>query len=158
MQDAPNREPNIDLTRRRENQTQLYLEPFGFALTNQMVRSQAAESHVPILLPFITAGDNAALQSTAPTDKAPIKLNGFAPARVVWQRNKTYEVEVATSRVTKRKYRKYIVDRFSCPFGAKNASSDMISAFNDIKTLLLAEAQYEINRVSLIPEKGGPTA
>lgn len=139
----------------REATQPIYVYPFGFDLgANQVLRGYVNPSHYADLSTYINGVTGVSSSDTLGTDEV-ANISGFSPARVVWFRNATRSVTVATSDITGLEYLKYNGDRSSCPFGRDDAAStsDMYDAFQEIKGQLLGLTGFEVNRVSLTRER-----
>lgn len=129
--------------------------PFGTDLgEGQVLSASVNPTHYADLAPTINSpGTGAAVTNDLGADELS-PVTGVRPARVVWFRNATRSVQVATSDITGLKYLKYAGERSACPFGrpSANSTSDLFDAFSEIKGLLLDRPGLDINRVSLIRE------
>lgn len=148
------RVPNLNSRGARPQQQNVFVVPFNFDLaTDEVIPLRASQDGVNVLATFINnAATNAELLTTIGS-KQPVSNTGFKPAKVVYFRNTTRSVTVATSDITGRKYLKYAGDTYTAPFGRKTATDDQNDCFNAIKGLILAQTGFEIQRVSLQVEK-----
>jgi hypothetical protein len=81
-------------------------------------------------------------------------LSQFRPARVVWFRNATRSVSVATSDITGTRYLKYAGQSSACAFGRGSENDDMVDVFNNIKDEIFSRnPSLEVNRISLTREQ-----
>lgn len=138
----------------RGNTKVVYVTPFAFDLpANTSVKSTVAPDDYTRLAPFINAGGTGGEVTDAAAGDIESR-NGFSAARVIFLFNNSRSVSKVTSEITGLPYLKYAAQRFSCPFGRKAATDDMVDTFDDIKTAILAANQNAaVKRVSLQKEK-----
>lgn len=141
----------------RDTSKIVFLAPFTITVgTDEVVQARVNPAHYTKLGASINgAGTGAEVLETVGA-KTLIDLGRFSSARVVLFENSTRSVTVATSDVTGTQYLKYAGDRYSCPFGAKLATDDMIDAYQAVKAAVLVAgttATADVKRVSLIREK-----
>ncbi|MDV3352015.1 hypothetical protein QGP82_25260 [Leptothoe sp. LEGE 181152] len=82
-------------------------------------------------------------------------INGFSPARVVWNRATDKVLVPKRSAITNQLYGAYEnVNRDSCAFGRAAEDDDMHDVFAAIKSqILTTNAGFGLNRVSLTRER-----
>lgn len=148
------RTPNLGTRGARDPQIQLYVVPYSFDVaTDEVVPVRAPVDSWNLLSTFI---NGAGAQSEAVNtlgSKVPLNSPGFRPARVIVFQNTTRSVTVTTSDITGGKYLKYAGTRHQSPFGRKVATDDMVDGYNIIEAALKARTGFEVNRVSLQPER-----
>ena len=139
----------------RQATQSVYYYPFGLDLpTDQVLTAKVDPAHYNILAPVINGVTGVEITNGLGA-KTLSPLRGISPARVVWFRNATRSVQVATSTITGLEYLKYNGDRYACPFGRDGATStaDMYDAFSEIKGDLLSTPGFVISRVSIQRER-----
>lgn len=134
----------------RPDQVSLGVSPFGLTLatgTNALVRAAEAS--------FSALGTEIAKEASCAAATADsTKLIGFRPARITVFQNATKPAPtLGTSKFTGLPYRVYAGDRFACPFGAKTGTDKEIDTSNKLIAAFKARTAFEINRVSVTPER-----
>lgn len=134
----------------------VYVRPFGTNLggTTELVEGRAQDTHITKLQPLInTASTKCKVYIASGLESnTVVSLNGFKPARVIWQNATSRDTTVKVSQITGLQYLGYNnVGRYSCPFGRDAETDNIFSSFGSLKVLLKSQAGA-INRVSLTEE------
>lgn len=138
----------------RDPSKNLYIVPFGRDLgTDEVVRVRNSIQGYTALSPLINQAGLQGETTDARGTKTPVVVAGYRPSRIVWFRNTTRSVIAKISDVTKDSYLKYNGDRDTCAFGRGAATDNEYDSFDEIKTVILSNASFVVNRVSLTPER-----
>lgn len=151
------RAPRLNTRGARDNSKVVFLAPFTTTVADtEVIQARVNPAHFTKLGALINGTGTGAEVLEANGTKNIVDLGRFSAARVVLFQNATRSVTVSTSDVTRNQYLKYAGERFSCPFGQKTTTSDMIDAYLNVKAAVLAStsvASAAVKRVSLIREK-----
>lgn len=148
------RTPNLNTRGARAAQRNVYIEPYGVDVATDeifVVRSPV-EGYNRLATLINGAGTQSQVGDTAGA-KTPNEVAGFQPAKLVTFENATRSVTVATSDITQNRYLKYAGERYSCAFGKKTATDDLLDAIEILRAAAKARANLEINRVSVTVER-----
>jgi hypothetical protein len=134
----------------RPEQVSVGVAPFGLTLgADETALVRAAKASFETLKTVIQAEASC---TTTITDSK--KLIGFRPARIsVFQNATKGTPSTETSKFTGQAYRVYDGERFACPFGAKAATNKEIDTAKKLIAAFKARTGFEINRVSVTPER-----
>ena len=150
------RDPDIGSRGARPPQRPVYLVPFGFDLGDaaDVIQVNNSVQGYTALAASVNAAAGAAITDTLGASNI-TPINGFSPARVVWQRAANKVLVARRSKVTNQQYGAYDnLQRDSCAFGRAAEDDDMHDVFAAIKGgILTANAGLEVNRVSLTRER-----
>lgn len=148
------RTPNLNTRGARPAQTTLYVEPYGFDIaSDQIVAVRNPTEGYNQLNTLINGAGLQSLVANALGGKTAISRTGFTPARLITFQNNTRSVSVSTSNVTGQRYLKYSGNRYACAFGKRVAGDDLIDAINALRSAAKARTGFEVNRVSVTPER-----
>jgi hypothetical protein len=152
------RTPNVNSRGARAAQTVCGVIPFDIELgAGEIIQVNSPTEGVAALSTIINENPGSeVLTGNGLNGKTVAVFRGFKPARVVVVQATTRSVTVATSGITGSRYLKYQnTDRFSCAFGRQSDASTgkMVTVFQELKGRYRNRTGFEINRVSITPEK-----
>lgn len=146
--------PRLNSRGDRAPSKQVFLNPFGMDLaTDEIVAVNANSDGYTKLAASVNLPATGALVAETSGTSTIRSLGRFRPAKVSTFENATKTKTTPNSRFTGRPYLKYTGEGFSCPFGRRNADDDINDCFGEIKKILRARQNLQVNRVSLTPER-----